>query len=99
MDIKFILPSSELNVRSLLQIKKEPFGSDFNCSSCFKWWRLGASHLSIQKNRGKEKSYLYFFELHIRFNTPNSQNCLTDYVSGMLKLRIFQYPQSKICLR
>ena len=37
MDIKFILPSSELNGRSLLQIKKEPVGSDFNCSSCFKW--------------------------------------------------------------
>lgn len=22
-------------------IKKEPLGSDFNCSSCFKWWRIG----------------------------------------------------------
>ena len=21
-------------------IKKEPLGSDFNCSSCFKWWTL-----------------------------------------------------------
>ena len=30
-------------------IKKEPLGSDFNCSSCFKWWRLGASHLSTQE--------------------------------------------------
>ena len=25
-------------------IKKEPLGSDFNCSSCFKWWRLGDSN-------------------------------------------------------
>ena len=21
-------------------IKKEPVGSDFNCSSCFKWWNF-----------------------------------------------------------
>ena len=21
-------------------IKKEPLGSDFNCSSCFKWWNF-----------------------------------------------------------
>ena len=25
-------------------IKKEPLGSDFNCSSCFKWWRIGDSN-------------------------------------------------------
>lgn len=25
-------------------IKKEPVGSDFNCSSCFKWWRIGDSN-------------------------------------------------------
>lgn len=50
MDIKFILPSSELNVRSLLQIKKEPFGSDFNGSSCFKWWNFtyGLTHQTRQ---------------------------------------------------
>ena len=58
--------------------------------------KFGASHLSIQKNRGKEKSYLYFLELHIRINTPNSPNRLIDYVSGMLKLRIFQNLQIKI---
>ena len=46
-------------------IKKEPFGSDFNCSNCFKWWRLGASHLSTQ-NRGKIFLYLYFF-IKIKF--------------------------------
>ena len=99
-------------------IKKEPLGSDFNCSSCFKWWRLGdclvrwrltglrvllmylivqpqkhsalshltlelqigASHLSTQKNRGKEKSYLYFLEVR-RFEllTPCVQSrCSTS---------------------
>ena len=25
-------------------IKKEPLGSDFNASICFKWWRLGDSN-------------------------------------------------------
>ena len=25
-------------------IEKEPVGSDFNCSSCFKWWRIGESN-------------------------------------------------------
>ena len=25
-------------------IKKEPEGSDFNSSICFKWWRLGDSN-------------------------------------------------------
>ena len=29
-------------------IKKEPLGSDFNCSSCFKWWRLGDSVLLVR---------------------------------------------------
>ena len=29
-------------------IKKEPLGSDFNCSSCFKWWRIGDSVLLVR---------------------------------------------------
>ncbi|MBQ4115311.1 hypothetical protein IJD34_07905 [bacterium] len=28
----------------LESIKKEPEGSDFDCSICFKWWRLGDSN-------------------------------------------------------
>ena len=29
---------------SIESIKKEPVGSDFNRSSCLKWWRLGDSN-------------------------------------------------------
>ena len=36
-----IISSKDIDAES---IKKEPEGSDFNSSTCIKWWRLGDSN-------------------------------------------------------
>ena len=56
------------------------------------------TNLSIKKESIRTH-ILIMEELHIRINTPNSKNRLIDYISGMLKLRIFQNLRTKICLR